>query len=111
MQWGHYKEGYRNHVVLALVINGDGLPFYWEVLPGSTADVTTVTWLIKRLSRCFDLVQTTLAFDRGTVSDDNLVALEAKQIKYILAFLFFDGCSVCYVYWVVNLGCITPDEN
>lgn len=85
MQWGHCKEGYHNHVVLALVVNGDGLPFYWEVLPGSTADVTTVTWLIKRLSRCFDLAQTTLVFDRGMVSDDNLVALEAKQIKYISA--------------------------
>ena len=31
MKWGHCKEGYKNHVVLALVVNRDGLPFYWEV--------------------------------------------------------------------------------
>lgn len=85
MQWGHCKEGYHNHVVLALVVNRDGLPFYWEVLPGSTADVTTVTWLIERLARRFDLAETTLVFDRGMVSDDNLVALEDKEIKYISA--------------------------
>jgi len=55
MHWGHCKEGYHNHVVLALVVNSEGLPFYWEVLPGSTADVTTITWLIERLSNRFDL--------------------------------------------------------
>jgi len=33
MNWGHCKEGYHNHVVLALVVNRLGLPFYWEVLP------------------------------------------------------------------------------
>jgi len=85
LHWGHCKEGYQNHVVLALVVNRDGLPFYWEVLPGSTADVTTVTWLIERLSRRFDLAETTLVFDRGMVSDDNLVALEEMEIKYISA--------------------------
>jgi len=32
MKWGHCKEGYFNHIVLAMVVNQDGLPFYWEVL-------------------------------------------------------------------------------
>lgn len=44
MKWGYCKEGYHNHVVLALVMNRLGLPFYWEVLPGKTSDVTTITW-------------------------------------------------------------------
>ncbi len=86
MNWGHCKEGYRNHVVLALVVNCDGLPFYWEVLPGGTADVTTITWLIERLSKRFDVAKkTTLVFDRGMVSDENLGDLEEKEIKYISA--------------------------
>jgi transposase len=85
MKWGHCKEGYHNHVVLALVVNRDGLPFYWEVLPGGTSDATTITWLIQRLATRFDVAQTTLVFDRGMVSDDNLDALEEEEIKYISA--------------------------
>ena len=85
MKWGHCKEGYRNHIVLAIVVNKDGLPFYWEVLPGSTADATTIVWLIERLGKRFKTNNTTLVFDRGMVSDDNLTLLEGDGIKYISA--------------------------
>ncbi len=85
MKWGHCKEGYKNHVVLAIVVNQDGLPFYWEVLPGGTADAKTITWLMKRLGDRFKINNTTLVFDRGMVSDDNLKLLEKENIKYVSA--------------------------
>lgn len=87
MKWGHCKEGYRNHVVLAIVVNKDGLPFYWEVLPGGTADATTMVWLVARLKKRFKTNNTTLVFDRGMVSDENLALLENEdpEIKYISA--------------------------
>ncbi len=85
MKWGHCKEGYRNHVVLAVVVNGDGLPFYWEVLPGGTADAKTITWLMDRLKKRFKVSGTTLVFDRGMVSDENLALLEKEKVKYISA--------------------------
>lgn len=85
MKWGHCKEGYSNHVVLALVVNSDGLPFYWEVLQGGTADANTITWLLGRLKQRFKDLQTTLVFDRGMVSDENLTILEKAEIKYITA--------------------------
>jgi transposase len=87
MKWGHCKEGYRNHVVLAIVVNKDGLPFYWEVLPGGTADATTIIWLAERLRKRFRTDNTTLVFDRGMVSDENLTLLENEEpeIKYITA--------------------------
>ena len=85
MKWGYCKEGYHNHVVLALVVNRVGLPFYWEVLPGGTPDVTTITWLLERLKQRFQELQVTLTFDRGLVSDANLTVLEKAQIKYISA--------------------------
>ncbi len=85
MKWGHCKEGYRNHVVLAIVVNRDGLPFYWEVLPGGTADSTTIVWLLERLKKRFKVNNTTLVFDRGMVSDENLALLEGDEIKYISA--------------------------
>lgn len=85
MKWGHCKEGFRNHIVLAIVVNNDGLPFYWEVLPGGTADATTISWLLERLKERFKINDTTLVFDRGMVSDDNLALLEGEKIKYISA--------------------------
>ena len=85
MKWGHCKEGYQNHVVLAIVVNKDGLPFYWDVLPGGTADANTITWLMNRLKNRFKTIDTTLVFDRGMVSDDNLSLIEGEKIKYISA--------------------------
>ena len=85
MKWGHCKEGFHNHVVLALLVNREGLPFYWEVLPGNTADTKTLTWLLDQVKIRFKVTQTTLIFDRGMVSDDNLTSLEQAKIKYISA--------------------------
>lgn len=85
MKWGHCKEGYKNHVVLAIVVNQEGLPFYWEVLPGGTADATTIVWLLERLKKRFKQNNTTVVFDRGMVSDENLSLLEENEIKYISA--------------------------
>jgi len=85
MKWGHCKEGYQNHVVLAIVVNENGLPFYWDVLPGGTADANTITWLMRRLKNRFKTIDTTLVFDRGMVSNDNLSLIEGKKIKYISA--------------------------
>ncbi len=85
MKWGLCKEGYDNHVVLALVVNKNGLPFYWEVLPGNTADSKTILWLIEKLKKRFNAISCTLVFDRGMVSDENLNTLEDSDIHYISA--------------------------
>jgi len=85
MKWGHCKEGYLNHVVLALVVNKNGLPVYWEVLEGNTADSSTITWLRTRLEKLLPVKNITIIFDRGMVSDDNLILLEAEGYKYISA--------------------------
>jgi len=85
IKWGRCKEGYDNHVVLALVVNRDGVPFYWEVLPGGTADAKTISWLLDRFQERFDISKMTLVFDRGMVSEDNLLLLEQAEVKYISA--------------------------
>jgi transposase len=87
VNWGHCKEGYENHIVLALIVNPKGLPIYWEVLEGGTADATTISWLLSRLQEklpCIP-VMPTMVFDRGMVSDDNLLLLEEAGVKYISA--------------------------
>jgi transposase len=85
--WGHCKEGYENHVVLALIVNTMGLPIYWEVLNGGTSDATTISWLLASLKEKLPIAiaTPTMVFDRGMVSDENLTLLEETGIKYISA--------------------------
>ena len=85
MKWGHCKEGYENHIVLALVVNEKALPIYWAVLSGNTADVSTIDWLLRSLKERFKIATPTIVFDRGMVSDANLTLLENEPIKYISA--------------------------
>lgn len=87
VSWGHCKEGYENHIVLALIVNTKGLPIYWEVLEGGTADATTISWLLDRLKKKLStlLPTPTMIFDRGMVSEENLLLLEGEQVKYITA--------------------------
>ena len=84
-QYGHCEEGYQTHVVLALLVTADGLPFYWEVLPGGTADAKTIQWLLNKCSAKFTGLNITAVFDCGFVSDDNLNEIESDAIKYITA--------------------------
>lgn len=85
MSWGHCKEGYDNHIVLALIVNTKGFPLYWEILEGGTADATTICWLLDRLKTKLPVPTPTMVFDRGMVSDDNLSLLEENEVKYISA--------------------------
>lgn len=87
ISWGHCKEGYENHIVLAMIVNTEGLPIYWEVLEGGTADATTISWLLDRVKQKLSVAIPipTMVFDRGMVSDENLHLLEADKIKYISA--------------------------
>lgn len=85
MDWGYCKEGFENHIVLALVVNKKGLPLYWEVLPGCTTDVTTIELLMRNLKDRFNPSTTTMVFDRGMVSESNLLLLEQDNVKYISA--------------------------
>ncbi|MEA2012379.1 MAG: IS1634 family transposase, partial [Verrucomicrobiota bacterium] len=84
-KYGHSKEGYQTHVVLALLVTENGLPFYWEVLPGGTADSKTVKWLLDKCKKKFKDLNITAVFDRGFVSDKNLDKFESDKIKYISA--------------------------
>ena len=84
-KYGHCKEGFQTHVVLALLVTEDGLPFYWEILPGGTADAKTVEWLLEKCRNKFKDLNITAVFDRGFVSDENLTRFETAGIQYISA--------------------------
>ena len=85
-QCGHNKEGRDNQpqVIIALAVTRDGLPVRSWVLPGNTADVTTVA-RIKDDLRAWRLGRCLFVGDAGIYSADNLAALSRGLGRYILA--------------------------
>ena len=85
MKWGHCKEELSQSCCSGFGRKSARPAVLLEVLPGGTADSKTITWLLSRLREIFKINETTLVFDRGMVSDDNLALLETSKIKYISA--------------------------
>ena len=83
---GHNKEGRDNQpqVIIALAVTRDGMPVRSWVLPGDTADVTTVA-RIKDDLRAWRLGRCLFVGDAGMYSADNLAALSRGLGRYILA--------------------------
>src|SRR3954469_3078263 len=83
---GHNKEGRDNQpqVIIALAVTRDGMPVRSWVLPGNTADVTTVA-RIKGDLRAWRLGRCLFVGDGGMYSTDNLAQLSRGLGRYILA--------------------------
>jgi len=79
-------QPHRRQVILAIMVDEDGYPFKWDVLPGNTAEVTTLKDKIKACKDRFHLKDVSLVFDRGVVSEDNLQLVDEdkeKTLKYL----------------------------
>jgi len=82
-----YNKDHRpdlRQMILAVVIDGDGRPVCSEMWPGNTADVTTLIPVIDRLRTRFAIARVCVVADRGLISADTLVELEARRLLYIL---------------------------
>ncbi len=83
---GHSKEGRDNdsQVIIALAVTRDGVPVRSWVLPGDTADVTTVE-RIKQDLRQMRLGRALFVGDAGLYAQANLAELSRGAGRYILA--------------------------
>ncbi|MDF2782171.1 MAG: putative transposase for insertion sequence element [Geminicoccaceae bacterium] len=83
---GHSKEGRDNdpQVIIALAVARDGMPVRSWVLPGDTADVTTVEQ-IKEDLRQMRLGRALFVGDAGLYARANLAELSRGAGRYILA--------------------------
>lgn len=79
------KRPDRVQVTIALVVTPNGYPFYWRVMEGNTPDMSTVTDLLKDLRERFGITECLLVFDRGMVSEDNLLAISGQELKFVSA--------------------------
>lgn len=71
-------------MILAVVIDGQGRPVCTEMMPGNTADVTTLLPIVDRLRSRFGITRACLVCDRGMISAATIAALEARGLEYIL---------------------------
>ena len=85
-QRGHSKEGRdgQPQVVIALAVTRDGMPVRSWVLPGNTADVTTVA-RIKADLHAWRLGRCVFVGDAGLYSAENLLELGRGLGRYVLA--------------------------
>jgi Transposase DDE domain len=83
---GHSKEGRDNdpQVIVALAVTRDGMPVRSWVLPGDTADVTTVQRIKEDLRR-MRLGRALFVGDAGLYAQANLAELSKGAGRYILA--------------------------
>ncbi len=85
-QRGHSKD-YRpqlNQVVLGIVLDGHDRPIASFLLPGNTADVTTLVPVVQRLQERFGIKRACVVADRGMISAKTIATLEAAGVDYIL---------------------------
>jgi transposase len=85
------RRGYsRDHrpdceqLVLALLVNQDGFPFSYELFDGNRADVCTVEAILRTVERKHGKARRIWIFDRGVVSEENLVAIRKRGGQYLV---------------------------
>ena len=84
-KFGHSKEGFwAPQVVVALAVTRDGIPVRSWVLPGNTADVSTVE-MVRSDLRGWNLGRAMFVADSGMNSVDNRSELARACGKYLLA--------------------------
>jgi hypothetical protein len=66
-------------VVIALVVTPDGLPLAYEVLPGNTADCTTLRMFLTRIERQYGHARRAWVMDRGIPTEAVLAEMRASD--------------------------------
>ena len=73
-------------VVIALVVTPDGLPLAYEVLPGNTADSTTLRTFLAKIERQYGKARRVWVMDRGIPTEAVLAEMRASDppVQYLV---------------------------
>ena len=77
-------KGHRVQVMLALLVNADGIPMGYELFPGNTVEITTLITAIEQLQQNHPGVRFTLVADAGLISAKNEALLRDRNIPYLM---------------------------
>lgn len=80
------KRGDCPQVVIALVVTPDGLPLAYEVLPGNTADCTTLRMFLARIERQYGRARRVWVMDRGIPTEAVLAEMRGSDppVQYLV---------------------------
>jgi hypothetical protein len=72
-------------VVIALVVTPDGLPLAYEVLPGNTADCTTLRMFLARIEQQYGRARRVWVMDRGIPTEAVLAEMRGSDppVQYL----------------------------
>lgn len=71
-------------VVIALIVTPEGFPVAYEVMPGNTADKTTLPAFLRRIEKQYGNVNRLWLMDRGIPTEDGLSQMRAAGAFYLV---------------------------
>ncbi len=71
-------------VVLALIVTPEGFPLAYEVLPGNTADNTTLPAFLTQIEARYGQARRIWVMDRGIPTEAHLTRMRERGIRYIV---------------------------
>jgi len=85
-QHGYSRDGRPDcrQVVIALVLTPEGLPLAYEVLPGNTADITTLRTFLKLIEERYGKARRVWVMDRGIPTEEVLAEMRAQGVQYLV---------------------------
>jgi transposase len=87
-RFGYSRDKRRDcvQVVIALIVTTEGFPLAYEVLPGNTADCTTLPDMLRRIEAQYGKAQRIWVMDRGIPTEDHLAAMRAADppVSYLV---------------------------
>jgi transposase len=86
-RYGYSRDKRRDcvQVVIALIVTPEGFPIAYEVLPGNTADCTTLRDMLRKIEAQYGKAQRIWVMDRGIPTDE--VLAEMRQADPPISYL------------------------
>lgn len=72
-------------IVLALVVDSQGMPLAYEVFEGNLAETKTLIPVLESLKKRFSIANVTVVCDRGLASKTNVKALQDGDFHFVIA--------------------------
>jgi len=79
------KRGDRPQILVALCLNENRLPVYFDIFAGNIVDKKTVIPMIEKMKKDFDIRECIFVGDRGMVSIENIEKIKEEGLEYIVA--------------------------
>jgi transposase len=71
-------------VVIALIVTPEGFPLAYEVLPGNTADNTTLPQFLEKIEARYGRARRVWVMDRGIPTEAHLAQMRQRQVSYLV---------------------------